>query len=103
MENPLAKRFISFIIFGMGIGLSFWLKSVHETGGEIDERAIIFTPLLLLYGLVGMVYPDVMIGRGQFTRAPLGLKIFSILLALVGVGLGLWMRFVVFQSWTDKH
>lgn len=99
MENPLAKRLFGLLLLGIGIALAVWLKQAHDTGAEIEDRAIIFTPMLLLYGLVSMVYPSVMISKKQMATAPVGLRVFSFMLALVGVAIGLWLRFVVFKDW----
>ena len=102
MNSPIAKRVIGLIMFGIGIALACWLKSAHDSGGTIEDRAIIFTPILLLFGLTSTVNPSIMIGRGEWPTATMGAKVLSISISLIGVAIGLWLRFVVFKDWTVR-
>jgi hypothetical protein len=103
MNNPLVKRFIGLILFGVGIALACWLKSAHDTGGTIEDRAIIFTPVLLLFGFAAMINPALMIGRGEFSTAPAAIRVLSVLITVLSLGIGLWLRFVVFKDWVVQR
>jgi hypothetical protein len=100
VNNPIAKRILGLILFGIGIALCFWLKSAHDTGGSIEDRAIIFAPILVLFGLTATVAPSVMIGRGEWGTAPVAMRVLSVAISLIGLAIGLWLRFVVFKEWT---
>ena len=103
MNNAIGKRIFGFILFCAGVGLSIWLKSAHDTGGSIDERLIILPPILILVGLSATINPALMIGRNEYSTAPMALRVCSALIAIVGACIGLWLRYVVFKDWSDHR
>ncbi len=97
--NPIVKRLIGLLMFGIGIGIAFWLRNVYAAGGEITDKVIFFAPILILYGGISVIAPDVFLVRNEWATAPAGKKAINIVVLLVGVGIGLWLRFTVFAAW----
>lgn len=100
MDNFVAKRVIGAIMFCVGIGIAFWLKSAHDTGGTIHEDVVIFAPILILSGLSYVVNPSLLIWRGQWGTVPMGTRVLSVVISLIGVAIGFWLRYAVFKDWT---
>ena len=97
--NPIWKRILGIIMLGIGIAIGFWIKSIHDTGGSFEERIVILAPVLVLYGGFMAVVPDMVMDRGEWGSANAGKKAVNIILILVSVGIGLWLRFGVFADW----
>ena len=43
-----------------------------------------------------------MIGRGEWSTAPMGARVLSISISLIGLAVGLWLRYAVFKDWTVR-
>jgi hypothetical protein len=83
----------------LGIGFAFFLRHTYHTGEGIDDRAIFLTPFLILYGLMVTVQPAMFIPKGSFRQAPMIYKMMNIIVGVVGIGLGIYLRAVVFANW----
>ena len=92
-------RLIGLLVLAIGIGLALFLRHTYQTGEGIDDRAIILAPYLILYGLMVTVQPALFIPKGKFRQAPAIYKIMNVMVGLVGVGLGIYLRFVTFAEW----
>ena len=97
--NPIGKRILGIVLLGVGIWIAVWLKGIHDSGGNFPEKAMIFMPLLILYGGLMAIAPDTILARGEWTHATAAKKAINIVVTLVGVGIGLFLRFVVFSGW----
>ena len=97
--NTIGKRILGIVLLGVGIGIAFWLKGVHDNGGEFPEKAMFFMPILILYGGLMAILPDTLLVRGEWSNATTAKKAINIVVTLVGVGIGLFLRFVVFSDW----
>ena len=97
--NSIGKRILGIVLLCIGIGIAVWLKNVHDTGGTIEERAVIFTPMLILYGGLSTVAPDMFLARGEWGQASGAKKLINVVVMLIGVGIGLFLRFSVFSAW----
>ena len=103
MNTSIGKRIFGLILFCIGVGMCFWLKSAHDAGGSMDERAIILPPILILVGLSAVINPALLISGKDYATAPMATRVISILIAVVGAGIGLWLRYVVFKNWGDHR
>lgn len=92
-------RLIGLLVLALGIGLAFFLRSTYQSGEGIDDRAIFITPYLILYGLMITVQPVLFIPKGKFRQAPAIYKVMNVMVVVIGIGLGFYLRFVTFAAW----
>ena len=97
--NSIGKRILGIVLLGLGIGIAVWLKGIHDNGGSFPEKAMIFMPILVLFGGVMAIAPDTLLVRGEWNNASTAKKAINIVVTLVGIGIGLFLRFVVFGDW----
>jgi hypothetical protein len=92
-------RLIGVLFLVIGVGLSVWLKHAYDTGESITDKLTIGAPALCLFGLGITIQPRLLILKGEFGTAPPRYKIATILLLVVSLGLGFYVRFALFKDW----
>lgn len=97
--NSIGKRILGIVLLCLGIGIAVWLKNAHDSGGSIENRAVIFAPMLILYGGLSAVAPDMFLVRGEWAQASGAKKLINVVVMLIGLGIGLFLRFSVFSAW----
>ena len=95
-EKPRVAGIVCLLI---GIGLSIWLKYAYNSGSTIGQTLVMLTPFLCLHGLVITLQPRLFIPKGEFRSAPPLNKFIYVSIIVVGIGLGVYLRFVVFKDW----
>jgi hypothetical protein len=93
------RRNVGILFLATGIVLVAWQGYAFGSGGFIGEGSVIITPFLLLYGAAVIARPPLLILKGEFHKAPALYKVIYIALFVVGFGIGLYIRFVVFRRW----
>ena len=97
--NPIGKRILGLVMLAIGIGIAIWLKNVYTSGGTITDKAVVFAPILILYGGISVISPDVFLVRNEWATASASKRAINIVVLLLGAGIGLWLRFTVFAAW----
>jgi hypothetical protein len=93
-------RIFGTLLFVIGLGVTYWLKSVYDSGGSIDERAFVVGPAGTFFGLASVVQPRIFLaGRRDGPPQPPVYRVLAIVIGLLGVGLGLLVRFTLFKEW----
>ena len=83
----------------MGVGLCFWMKQVHDSGGAVGEVMFVLPPMLILQGASQTMFPQLQFSNKDLPNIPKHLVAIRMLLIVIGVAIGLALRFTVLKDW----
>ncbi len=94
------RLFAALLLLG-GIGVSIHLVAVYHAGDSVFTKDFTYAPVLLAYGLGALIEPRIVaawLPNNQRPGAAL-FKALSIMLIVLGLGVGLYLEYVVFKDW----
>ena len=103
MNNPVMKRVWGFALFCGGIGLCFWLKRVHDSGGRFGEILFILPPMMILEGFSQIFFPALQFSNKDIRTTPRHLIAIRYLVMIIAVAIGLTLRFTLFKEWVGTR
>jgi hypothetical protein len=100
-DRGMKERLGGALLFALGVCLALVFRNVYRTGGELfSEKLLMLTPLLLLVGLTTMIEPRIVRSfKSEGTNLPVLFKAVYVVLFLIAIAIGVYMRFVVFKEW----
>jgi hypothetical protein len=92
-------RFVGLVMLAVGLGMAVWFRHAYMTRAEVATEWVMLTPFLILYGLTISIQPSALVLKGEFASAAPRDKWLNVVVFFVGLGLGLYLNFVVFREW----
>lgn len=66
----------------------------------MDQRIVFFAPVLVVLGIAGIVEPRIFLTRTE--NQPAIFKVLQVVVMLIGAGIALYIRTIVFKDWHER-
>ena len=98
MNRLLIKRGLGLFFLAFGTFSVFFLKNAYHAHRHVDGNTVIPTPVILLYGIVVTMSPNVMKLRGESKESvhPFSNAIQAAVI-IVGLTIGAWLLHTYFR------
>ena len=97
-KTYLQVRLFSTLLFFVGLGLAWWIKTDVDSGTKASANIIIVTPAILLTSLAAIIDPRITLaGMKGVAPQPIAFKFVGYAVVATGIGIGLYIVFTFFK------
>lgn len=93
-------RLIGALFLAAGIALAYYIVNTVKKDGTLDDRIVVLAPTAMICGLAYLIEPRIWLAgrRNAVPEYPVFFQILGYVVAFLGVGIGMYVRYTYFQE-----